>query len=56
MSKTCGRCHEPIKPGDPYNTFSPDTASTAAPTVYLHPAEKQCTRVPHQAAPEQIRR
>ncbi|MDX3679524.1 hypothetical protein [Streptomyces scabiei] len=54
MSKTCGRCHQPISPGQGYDTVIPDSGSTAAPTVYLH--TKPCKRTPRQTWPTPIRR
>jgi hypothetical protein len=47
---TCGRCHERIQPGEGYDTFVPESASVAAPTVYLH--KRLCERVLRQTAPE----
>jgi hypothetical protein len=44
---TCGRCHEPIRPGEPYDRHIPDSGT--APTVYLH--VRICKKVPHQATP-----
>ncbi|MDX2626830.1 hypothetical protein QBA57_28505 [Streptomyces scabiei] len=49
---TCGRCHEPIKPSEGYDTFTPDSASVGAPTEYFH--KQLCERVPRQVAPERI--
>jgi hypothetical protein len=48
--RTCGRCHEQIKPGDDYDEHIPHSASGAAPTEYLH--IRPCTPVPRQTAPE----
>lgn len=50
--KTYGRCHERIEDGEGYDSVIPDSASAAAPTVYLH--LYPCQRVPRQTAPEQI--
>jgi hypothetical protein len=50
----CGRCDEPILPGEevePYDISSPSGAGT---TVYLH--KVLCTPVPTQTAPVSIRR
>lgn len=46
---TCDRCHERIRPGEPYDTMAPDSASGAAPNVILH--RWPCDPVPRQTAP-----
>lgn len=50
----CGRCQQPVKAGEEYTAHVPDSASTAAPTVYLH--KRDCKKTPHQSAPVSIRR
>jgi len=50
----CGRCEQPIKPRQAYDTFTPDSGSGAAATVYLH--RYLCQRAPRQTAPESIPR
>lgn len=52
MSRICGRCQKPIKAGEPYDEFIPDSGS--APTVRLH--REECMRAPHQSAPVERRR
>jgi hypothetical protein len=46
----CERCQQPIKQGEGHTTFTPDSGSTATPTVYMH--RRDCRPVPHQSAPE----
>ncbi|WP_200302212.1 hypothetical protein [Streptomyces adelaidensis] len=50
----CGRCQEAIKKRERYESFVPDSASTAAPTVYYH--AWLCPQPPTQTAPISIRR
>lgn len=54
MSRTCGHCHEPIRPGEAYDTHTPHSGTGSAPTVYLH--KLPCKKAPHQSAPVPIRR
>lgn len=49
----CARCDEPIKPHEGRQEFTPDTASGAAPTAYIH--AWGCKAPPHQTAPYSIR-
>lgn len=46
---TCGHCHERIDGDEAYDTFTPDSPTGTAPTVYLH--KRPCKRVPRQTAP-----
>jgi hypothetical protein len=48
--KTCGRCHEQIKPGEPYDEYTPHSGTGAAPTEYLH--KRLCKPVLRQTAPD----
>lgn len=47
---TCDRCHEPIRPGEAYDTEIPHSASGAAPSVRLH--RDPCKPVVRQTTPE----
>ncbi|NUS86365.1 MAG: hypothetical protein HOY75_27490 [Streptomyces sp.] len=49
---TCERCHQPIKPGESYDSHIPHSGNGAAPTVHFH--KHACKRVPRQVVPEQI--
>lgn len=47
---TCDRCHEPIRPGEARDSFTPEAASGVVPTVYMH--RRNCRPVPRQTKQE----
>lgn len=44
----CGRCNQPIQPGEPYETADNVGATGPGAIVYLH-KEQLCRRAPHQS-------
>ncbi|MEU8756195.1 hypothetical protein AB0C88_37485 [Streptomyces chartreusis] len=46
----CGRCDQPIRPGEPFEARDILSPSSAGTTVYLH--KNLCVKTPFQAAPQ----
>jgi hypothetical protein len=50
----CGRCDQPIRPGEEYSTHDMPSSSAAGITIYRH--VDRCKRVPIQTTQDSVRR